>query len=595
MQAQRNSQQKPLPLQMVVVCRSEEIAAHWHRQAENLKGIELIIELGCRCYYQLLDRIINEPHPQPVLVAHDDIQCGLGFARALAELIKELDENYANWGVCGNAGISWDGRQIYRFIKDPHGGPQNAMAPEFVLGIDGNLMLLNVPALAAAAVRMPELRGFQGYDISLSLECLRKGLPVLCDRRLFVMHKSGGNGEEFQKFVISEPFQTYLARHFLNHSVPTINGAIDTCGAQDYRYLDIPGEKTAQKDLVALFDQALGNGLKRRPSLTVGCRSQFNRPELLTRAFASFAVAAQQAADLVDIQVRIISDKPVETMQAEIKRLRNLFPGLNLAGCSFTLSAERYSRMEALLKAVEQAETDYIWFVDDDDFIFPDAMRTLARVLLPGVPRLLVGQSVRIQEYWVTNRQGERVIMNNTQIGRYLADGVYHSFAGDNHTPICSLIFPVAALRRRIAPVAALGDYYEDYFLLLLVWSANPIEIRLIHEDLCGISLREGENTVTEPCRDHWDLSYTTFVSELLRHPDGTNPLLWQIAERIGAPAAPLQIIAAGQAGQTSRSRLARLLEPGEGRRLVRRFQLFRKTCGFKAAIRQSLQYIFPR
>ncbi len=314
---------------------------------------------------------------------------------------------------------------------------------------------------------------------------------------------------------------------------------------------------------------------------------------MLTRAIASFAVAVQQMTDLVEVKVLVVSDQPVNIMKAEIERLHCLFPGLELSGCPFVLPPHRYSRTEALLTAIDQVETDYIWFVDDDDFIFPGAVRNLARVLTPNTQRLVVGNSLRIEETWVDNGKDGRLIMKSRQVGRNVAEGVFHAFDGDNHTPICSIVFPVDALKKRLAGVAARGDYYEDYFLLLLTLSSPFIEIRLVFADLCGISLRAGENTVTEPCRDHWDLSYVTFVSELLCHPDGANPLLWQLAERMGRPPAPLQEILHIDTPWWCSPQLAKLCDPRERSRLLKRFHSLHHTNGLRAAFKKAWRYFF--
>ncbi|MCX5864973.1 MAG: glycosyltransferase [Deltaproteobacteria bacterium] len=576
-------------LRMVVVCRSPETAGQWRERATVLDGLEIVTELGCQSYYQLIARIIASEYAQPVLLCHDDIWCGLGFATAVHDLLDELARDQACWGVCGNAGISWDGRQIFRYIKDPHGGPQHGLAPEPVLGIDGNLMLLNVPALAAAGVAMPSISGFHGYDIVLSLESLRSGLSVLCDRRLFVMHLSGGDNKAFQCFIRTSVFQEYLVRRFLNHSLPTINGWVDTSERQDYRYLELPGQVGEQQDVVALFDRALA--ARRRPSVTIGCRTQFNRPELLTRAVASFAVAAQQAPELVEFKVRIVSDQPAAVMEPELARLRRLFPGLDLDGWVIPPNPRRFSRTEVLLGAVERAATDYLWFVDDDDFVLPSAIRPLARALAPGIPRLVVGNSLRTEEDWGAGKGGAWQLKDARPLGRYVAEGVFLALAGDNHTPICSMLFPVETLRDRVAGVAARGDYYEDYFLLLLVLSAARVEVRTVEQDFCTISLRTGENTVTQPSRDHWNLSYATFVSEVLRHPEATSPFLWQLSARMAGRISP-ETTGFLPPGLKNLG-LGNLFDPAVCRYLARRFFVLWKEQGVAAAARKAWRYFF--
>src|SRR5690606_28894916 len=116
-----------------------------------------------------------------------------------------------------------------------------------------------------------------------------------------------------------------------------------------------------------------------------------------------------------------------------------------------------------------------------------------------------------------------------TELNRTSGADITRSFLGDNFVPICGCIFPVRPLRRQLDGLAAEGDYYEDYFLLMLTLTAPTIELVILPTLISGISIRHNENTVAVTDRSHWNLSYATFIGELLDSGKAGSPALWQM------------------------------------------------------------------
>ena len=85
-------------------------------------------------------------------------------------------------------------------------------------------------------------------------------------------------------------------------------------------------------------------------------------------------------------------------------------------------------------------------------------------------------------------------------------------------------------MQARIRDLRALGDYNEDYFLLLLALTAPRVEVLALDCELASISIRENESTVLEKDRSRWHLSFCTFLLEVLNNPEGNSPFLWQLA-----------------------------------------------------------------
>src|SRR5262249_22238580 len=107
---------------------------------------------------------------------------------------------------------------------------------------------------------------------------------------------------------------------------------------------------------------------------------------------------------------------------------------------------------------------------------------------------------------------------------------LFKVLAGANHIPVCSLLLPVPLIARRLAERKALGNYNEDYFVLLAALTAPQVEVRLLDATIAAVSFRGADNTVNETNRAAWHYSYTTFMQEILCEGE-PNPLLWQLAK----------------------------------------------------------------
>jgi hypothetical protein len=567
-----------------VVCRSQATAADWIRRAAQLPGLDVRPLLGVTSYYKAINELLQGGIEQPVLLVHDDIRCGFDFAVAVRELLVELEQKFTNWGVCGNAGIFVDGQHVLRHLRDPHGGPDPGTDITPVLVVDGNTLLLNVPALRQGEVRLPDFEGFHGYDVALSIESWLAGLAVFCDRRLFVMHKSGGDQIGFDRFCKGPAFTSYLASRLINTTLPTLNGLLDLGPSQTFRHLDYESSHESRKDISVVFDDVLSHARRTAPFLTIICRTQLVRPELLERAMSTFAMAAVEAGDLVQLEILVASDRPHPEVEAATARLREQFPGLALRGIAVAPQQERFSRVGTLFGAIMACQGDYIWVVDDDDFVFPLAVRPIARWLAPGGQRLIVGHARRFEEHWSSSAAEARCLKNSIELEKLRADGVFHAFDGDNHTPVCSAIFPLSVVKERLSRVAARGDYYEDYFLLMLTLTSARVEVICIDADIAGISLRPGENTVTLLDREHWDMSYATFMNELLRLRSATSPLFWQLAHRPGSSGLAYS--------PSSGTPVSRRLSPSIWPLLFRRTLFHLQKAGWRATVLRIINYL---
>jgi len=191
------------------------------------------------------------------------------------------------------------------------------------------------------------------------------------------------------------------------------------------------------------------------------------------------------------------------------------------------------------MAAIERADTDYIWFIDDDDFANAAAGPALARSLVRGEPMVIVASAAQIHETWRAIERAEAFegeaggpqleLASAIRSSSYSAAHVFRVLKGLNFVPICGTILPVALMRQRISKVRALGDYNEDYFLLLLALTAPRVEVCLLDCELSSVSIRGEENTVTQKDRSGWHLALATFLLEVINNDDGNSPFLWQL------------------------------------------------------------------
>ncbi len=158
--------------------------------------------------------------------------------------------------------------------------------------------------------------------------------------------------------------------------------------------------------------------------------------------------------------------------------------------------------------------------------MLPGALAIAARSMLPGLPVLLTGNAVARNE-----PAGEGA--SSTFVWYYRAEDVFRVFGGVNRVPVCAMILPADLARQRLAGCQALGDYNEDYLVLLALLTTPGIEVVTMDFDLCGISFRGDESSAANAHRERWYLSNSTVLLELFASDDANHPLLWQLGRRI--------------------------------------------------------------
>jgi hypothetical protein len=418
------------------------------------------------------------------------------------------------------------------------GGLQTAVCAHPVIFLDDSLLLVNPVVLRGHRLLAPSVTR-RRVGVLLSLECLQNASVMAVSPRLMAMRPEREDDEE--EALDADPgFREYYRTSFLNHHLATADGPLDLSEIVDYRYVSEPWADLPQRDILDLYDQSVEvSRAIARPSITICCRTQFLRLEMLERAVLSFAAFRQHTCSLADVEVRLITDASPSTAAPEVERLQKAYPGAALECWYHDIRPNRFSRTDLLLAAIERAQTDYVWFVDDDDFVNAAAGPVLARSLVARMPLVVVASSAVIQETWQQGSgapgggdsgAGGLELKHAGQSSSHRAAHIFRVLKGFNFVPICGMILPVALMQNRISKVQALGNYNEDYFLLLLALTAPRVEICMLDCELSSISIRGEENTVAQKDRSGWHLSLATFLLEVTNNTDGNSPFLWQIA-----------------------------------------------------------------
>jgi hypothetical protein len=454
-------------------------------------------------------------------------------------LIDELNGRFPNWALCGNRGMRWDGQYLYDFTYDmSSGGLQTAVCAHPVISLDDDLLLVNPSVLNRHRALAPPLK-HRRAGVLLSLECLLNGSVMAVSPHLLAM-RTGATDLEEEALDADPDFREYYRTSILNHRFVTPDGTLDLSEIVDYQYVSEPWANAVQRDVMDLYDKCLeASRVVARPKVTICCRTQFVRLEMLERAVLSFAAFRQHACQLAQVEVRLITDARPDSVGPEVQRLQHAYPGAALDCWYHEIRPNRYSRTDLLLAAVERADTDYIWFIDDDDYVNAAAGSILARSLVAGAPLVIVASSAVIQEKWHAANGGQSrsapgaqglELIHSEQSSSYRAAHLFRVLRGLNFVPICSMILPVALMQDRISKVQALGNYNEDYFILLLALTSSRIEVCLLDCELSSVSIRGEENTVTQKDRSGWHRSLATFLLEIMNNTEGNSPFLWQLA-----------------------------------------------------------------
>lgn len=459
--------------------------------------------IGSESYFDVINSEISNLRYDYCLLLHDDVILPINFPTVAQDLIKRLNAEWPNWAIAGNAGVAAfkfgsHAENIVRFLEDPHGGPNLRGVDVPCATIDGNVMLLNTKAMREKGIEVPKWTGFQLYDIVLCLEALRGGCAVIAVPELTCFHLSGGDQKSFNEAVESQAFKNYLSRTIKVDYFISLNGIIR-------RQLCDWKKHSGSLDPVhaALVNASIE---RKKRTLSIVIRTQFRNADLLLRTLFSAAYFKASASLFLKVEIVLITDcKTPAGMDLSVADSVRYYNNCKADDTRFEL-VQLYS---------SECDAEFSWFIDDDDWLFPNVAEELA-LILNSVP----SNSIVFCDSRVFNEAeiGDDDFRTSSTIctpgDRLPAENWSLSLSHENSTPFCGMIIPKVALdvfREKTYSCDGIF-YYEDHFILISSMLACNLLPVVFDGISVGISVRTSQNTklrntITETDRTKWNKS----------------------------------------------------------------------------------------
>ncbi len=465
-------------------------------------------------FYSLLNDVIDNCPDEYALISCNDLiwPMGLGFALDGATGGADREFGPEKWGVIGNCGIEYFSQKPLRYLRNVSSTviPCSSAKPRPATFLDPNTLLLNISNLRRLGIRLPaSLQGVHLHALALIMECYKKGLVSAVDSHLYVMDLAEFDHPQFRKEYSGAEFGNYVSQSFINKTIKTNHGPVNLSNTIDY--LTDP-RKDKRLDYYGLIDKVVQNTYIERPKkiVTVVTRTMLGRMNQLFRLLDSIRIAALCCGDRLVLKVVLaVNNADPQTREANIETLLSKYADLDIS-VSDSANDKQYPRVYAMKNALSLIRDDssFVWFVDDDDFIYPEAIQHLPAFLSDD--SIFIGDSAIFEEKW---EEGKTFPVKSKRVGTYKTDQYHECIMGDNKIPVCSIIYPVAVIKQIFEKFRFLGDYTEDYALYLV--ASCSCEIVSIPMLIAGISFH-GANTILEKDRTHWHHSYTAFISEIV-------------------------------------------------------------------------------
>ncbi|MBS1195604.1 MAG: hypothetical protein H6R33_324, partial [Actinobacteria bacterium] len=220
--------------------------------------------------------------------------------------------------------------------------------------------------------------------------------------------------------------------------------------------------------------------------VSVVVRTVLTRPVMLRRTVASRA-AASASGPLHE--VLLSSERP--GLEEAAQDLQGEFPGLVVRPVPGPRPAVP-SRTANLIAGAQAATGDYVWMVDDDDVVAPDAPALIQGAVHSRYHPILIGDCAVFAEA-ATPDDGPEGGFDRSHPGRtYRAARWVTAFSGRNPVPICAVLYPRPIVQRAATGELLRHDLSQDYALLLGALNDPEAEVRVIQGWLADISLRAG-------------------------------------------------------------------------------------------------------
>jgi len=355
--------------------------------------------------------------------------------------------------------------------------------------------------------------GFE-FDESFELAMIMFGYASKNKISLFTPSLAAGiNGNFLKRDVsaVAEQIKQLPTPLTSDQTLPTLDGIIATARQLETDEIGRPLPSAARLSAQAVEEALIT--FAERPTISIVTRTQFKRTFLLRRLLTSISRAR---VDSLPIEIILSSDIEEQKAQDHLRLLSRDFPNLIIKLC--LNRRPEYSRVANLFGGAETASGDYVWFMDDDDYVDLFAFRAIQGVFFCGSRPFIVGDCTVHKEHWDLSDQEFPVLARTNVANNYPGSHWPRLFFGVNHLPICGAVIPRDFLCDRFAQFEFMHDLSEDYTLFLLLLGSEKLPpVVNLSRVISHISVRDNsDNTVTVEDRTEWTRDISNYVYDLL-------------------------------------------------------------------------------
>lgn len=454
------------------------------------------VEVGPGFISRLRSVIDGAQNDKSICLVHGDVTLPSAFRQYVAELRDELDRSWPNWGAVGNAGVTPLGfglrsRRRIRYFFDNEFGPNLSGHIVPAENLFENVVMLSAKVAGKIFDGLPDTEDRDFFALALSLEVIRSGWALLLAPHLACYRNDRIPPEPGNLLHLGNDAASWIAQRIANVSIDTYKGRADLNGFSDsfrhYERIDLT--------LQSLRNAQVGRVAE---SVTIVTRTRFERPSFLDRAVLTirmFIAAAEHAT----FEHCVIS-RPGVTSRSSLPDSVTYLSG--------STNREVDDRFLLVRDAASKLESRYLWFIDDDDWLFPNAAEQISLMasLAPPGSSLFVDVMHFAESDFETTMDGPP---NSSvrQIRRFPASHFASGLTGQNFTPFSGVILDRESILGVPAEIFDRITYFEDYTLILtsiLSRERLPVSLGVLAS---GVSMRSGDHSATQPDRRPWNAS----------------------------------------------------------------------------------------
>lgn len=449
-----------------------------------------------------------------VCLVHKSVTLPRSFPQSLLALRDELQREWPNWGMVGNAGVTplmygAHATRRIRYFSDSITGPNIAghILPSECLF--ENVLVINAAALRLTGIEIPDLPDPHLLAPVLSVQMLRSDLAVLIAPQLACYRNDPIRAEPNFRTSVSQQAEEWFAERISNTTFDVFDGFLDLQATSDRFWMSIRID-TAFASLM--------NAQKGRPSTRVDIvtRSRFERLGMLERNISTVGLFIERASHASFVH-SVISDPrfmPDIELDEGVERLTSSVS---------RIGDDRFNLVHDAAKAVPGP---YIWFVDDDDWLFPNAAELISLMVSVSPPGSTFFLDVMHFEEEVTATGSTSWPAGRSKPQRRFPSSHFAlSLSGQNYVPFCGVILDRNVIIDLSSEVFDRITFFEDYTLILsalLSGGSFPVALDAL---AAGISMRQGDHSATQVDRRQWNESLAELSAVLSTGKSGSNLL----------------------------------------------------------------------